>query len=72
MSYSINELKFHMLFTSKSFLYSKFNVYHPDDFLSPYLCCYRKGFNTQYTKKWKKTLYNKDYTGAVLIILEQC
>ena len=26
--------------------------------------------NTQ--KKWKKTLYNKDYTEAVLIILEQC
>ena len=42
-----------------------------DEFLSPYLCGYKKGFNTQYVllsliEKWKKTLDNKGYTGAVL------
>ena len=41
---------------------------HVDEFLSPYLCEYRKGFNTQYAllsliEKWKKTLDNKGYTG---------
>ena len=35
-----------------------------DDFLSPYLCSYRKGFNTQYAflsliEKWKETLHGK-------------
>ena len=45
-----------------------------DEFLSPYLSGYRKGFNNQYAllsfiEKWKKTLDNKGYTGAVLIDL---
>ena len=44
-----------------------------DNFLSPYLCGYRKGFNTQYAllsriEKWKKTLGN---TGAVLMDLSK-
>ena len=45
-------------------------------FLSPYLCGYRKGFNTQYTllsviEKWKETLDGKGYTGAVLMDLSK-
>ena len=45
-----------------------------DKFLSPYLCGYRKGFNTQYAllsliEKWKKELDNKGYTGAILMNL---
>ena len=47
-----------------------------NDFLSPYLCGYRKGFNTQYAllsliEKWKKTLDNKGYTGAALMDLSK-
>ena len=47
-----------------------------DEFLSPYLCGYRKGFNTQYallslTEKWKETLHGKGYTGAVLMDLSK-
>ena len=49
---------------------------HVDKFLSPYLCGYRKGFNTQYAllsliEKWKKTLDNKGYTGAILMDLSK-
>ena len=49
---------------------------HVNEFLSPYLCGYRKGFNTQYAllsliKKWKKTLDNKGYTGAILMDLSK-
>ena len=47
-----------------------------DEFLSPYLCGYRKGFNTQYAllsliEKWKETLDGKGYTGAVLMDLSK-
>ena len=47
-----------------------------DEFLSPYLCGYRKGFNTQYAllsliEKWKKELDNKGYAGAVLMDLSK-
>ena len=47
-----------------------------DEFLSPYLCGYRKGFNTQYAllsliEKWKKTLYDNGYTGAILMDLSK-
>ena len=47
-----------------------------DEFLSPYLCGYRKGFNSQYTllsliEKWKKELDNKGYAGAILMDLSK-
>ena len=47
-----------------------------DEFLSPYLCGYRKGFNTQYAllsliEKWKKTLDDNGYTGAILMDLSK-
>ena len=43
-----------------------------DQFLSPYLCGYRKRYNTQYAllslnEKWKKELDNKGYAGTVLM-----
>ena len=49
---------------------------HVNEFLSPYFCGYRKGFNTQYAllsliEKWKKTLDNKRYTGAILMDLSK-
>ena len=45
--------------------------YYISNFLSPYLCGYRKGFSTQLpllslTEKWKKALDNKGFGGAVL------
>ena len=47
-----------------------------DQFLSPCLCGYRKGYNTQYTllaliEKWKKELDNKGYAGAILMDLSK-
>ena len=47
-----------------------------DELLSPYLCGYRKGFNTQYAllsliEKWKKELDNKGYAGAILMDLSK-
>ena len=47
-----------------------------DEFLSPYLCGYRKAFNTQYalltlTEKWKKEPDNKGYPGALLMDLSK-
>ena len=47
-----------------------------DEFLLPYLCGYRKGFNTQYAllsliEKWKKELDNKGYAGAILMDLSK-
>ena len=49
---------------------------YADEFLSPYLCGYRKGFNTQYAllsliEKWKKELDNKGYSGAILMDLSK-
>ena len=42
------------------------------NYLSPYLCGYRKGYNTQQAllaliEKWKKNLDDKAYVGAVLM-----
>ena len=47
-----------------------------DGFLSPYLCGYRKGYNTQTAllsliEKWKETLDKKGYNGAVLMDLSK-
>ena len=47
-----------------------------NNFLSPYLCGYRKGFSTQLallslTEKWKKVLDNKGIRGAVLMDLSR-
>ena len=47
-----------------------------NEFLSPYLCGYCKGFNTQYAllssiEKWKENLDNKGYTGAILMDLSK-
>ena len=47
-----------------------------DEFLSPFLCGCRHGFNTQYAllsliEKWKNTPDNKGYTGAVLMDLSK-
>ena len=47
-----------------------------DDFPSPYLCGYWKGFNTQYAllslvEKWKKELDNKGYPGTILMDLSK-
>ena len=49
---------------------------HVNEFLSPYLCGCRKGFNIQYAllsliEKWKKTVDNKGYTGAILMYLSK-
>ena len=49
---------------------------HVNEFLSPYLFGYPKGFNTQYAllsliEKWKETLHNKSYTGAILMDLSK-
>ena len=45
---------------------------HIEKYLSPYLCGYRRGYNTQHAltamiEKWKRTLDNRGYAGAVLI-----
>ena len=47
-----------------------------DEFLSPYLCGYRKGFHTQNAllsliEKRKKELDNKGYAGAILMDLSK-
>ena len=49
---------------------------HVDNFLSPYLCGYRKGFSTQQALlyligKWKNILDKKEYGGAVLMDLSK-
>ena len=46
------------------------------NYLSPYLCGYRKGYNTQQAllaliEKWKKYLNDKGYGGAVLMDLSK-
>ena len=63
---------------SKSFerIIQKQFANYVDEFLSPYLCGYRKGFNTQYTllsliEKWEKELDNKGYAGAILMDLSK-
>ena len=47
-----------------------------NDKLSPYLCGFRKGYNTKYClmttlKKWKKALDNKNVAGALLTDLSK-
>ena len=49
---------------------------HIEKYLSPYLCGYRKGFNTQYAlisliEKWKETLDSHGYAGAILMDLSK-
>ena len=45
-------------------------------FLSPFLCGYKKGFNTQHAlltlvENWRKSLDNKDLGGAILMDLSK-
>ena len=61
---------------SKTFetLMQKQIVGYMENFLSPYLCGYRKNFNTQQAllaliEHWKKVLDNKGFAGAVLVDL---
>ena len=49
---------------------------HVDNFLSPYLCGYRKGFSTQQAllyliKKWENAFDKKGYGGVVLMNLSK-
>ena len=49
---------------------------HIKSFLSSYLCGYRKSFNSQHalislTERWRKSLDNKGYEGAVLMDLSK-
>ena len=49
---------------------------HIKSFLSPYLCGYRKGFNSQHAlisliERWRKSIDNKSYEGAVLTDLSK-
>ena len=51
-------------------------ISYVNEFLSPYLCGYRKGFNTQHAltvmiEKWKCALDNKKHAGAVLMDLSK-
>ena len=48
--------------------------FYIDQFLSPYMCDYRKSFSTQHallslTEKWKKVLDNNGHGGAILMDL---
>ena len=50
--------------------------FHVEEYLSPYLCGYRKGFSTQQAllsllDRWKKVLDKKGYVGAVLMDLSK-
>ena len=42
-------------------------------FLSPYLCSYRKGFNTQLTRdeNWRKSSHSKGFGDAILMDLSK-
>ena len=49
---------------------------HVEEYLSPYLCGYRKGFSTQQAllsllERWKNVLDKKGYGGALLIYLSK-
>ena len=57
-------------------LMQKQMVAYIDKFLSPFLCGYRKGFNSQYAllvmiEKWKECLDNKGFAGAILMDLSK-
>ena len=67
-----------LLVASKIFerLLHKQMILHVDRFLSPYLCCYRKGFSKQQAlisplEKWKIILDRKGYAGAILMDLSK-
>ena len=50
--------------------------FYIDQFLSPYMCGYRKSFSTQHAllsliEKSIKVLHNKGYGGAILIDLSE-
>ena len=50
--------------------------FYIDQFLSPYMCDYRKSFSTQHallslTEKWKKVLDNNGHGGAILMDLSK-
>ena len=50
--------------------------FYIDQFLSPYMCGYRKGFSTQHAllpliEKWEKVLDKKGYGGARLMHLSK-
>ena len=50
--------------------------FYIDQFLSPHMCDYRKGFSTKYAllsliEKWKKVLDNKGYGGTILMDLSK-
>ena len=50
--------------------------FYIDQFLSPYMCGYRKGISTKRTllsliEKWKKVLDNKGYVAAILMDLSK-
>ena len=47
-----------------------------NDYLSKYLCGYRKGYSAQYAlcllvESWKKSLDKKEYAGALLMDLSK-
>ena len=47
-----------------------------EEYLSPFLCGYRKGYSTQYAllgfiEKWKQMLDNQGYDGAILMDLSK-
>ena len=49
---------------------------HIEDYLSPYLCGYRKGYSTQTAlismiEKWKASLDKQGYSGAILMDLSK-
>ena len=51
-------------------------INHVNTFLSPHLCCYRKGFSAQYAllsllEKWKKSTDSKGFAGGVLMDLSK-
>ena len=57
-------------------LWKKQIVSYIDEYLSPFLCGYRKGYSTQYAllgliEKWKKMIDNQGYSGAVLMDLSK-
>ena len=57
-------------------LMQKQMVAYIEEFLSPYLCGYRKGFNAQYAllamiEKWKKCLDGHGFAGAILMDLSK-
>ena len=59
----------------KKLMQNKINL-HIKSFLSPYLCGHRKGFNSQHAlisliERWRKSLDNKGYGGAVLMDLSK-